>query len=120
LLLITAIPLAVTWESGSPRFDSIGAAWFSYAILVFALFHYLKAIDIGKVGNFSYGLYLYSFPVQQTLTYFFKDSMSGWLLVLYACAATLPLASLSWLVIEKPALQLKRPGTRPLHAQPST
>ena len=115
-LLITAIPLAMTWKAGNPWFDVIGAAWLCYAILVFAFFHYFKSIDIGKIGDFSYGLYLYSFPVQQTLIYFFKDSMNGWLLALYACAATLPFAVLSWYFIEKPALQLKRTGTRPLQA----
>jgi peptidoglycan/LPS O-acetylase OafA/YrhL len=115
-VLMTAIPLIATWQAGNPWFDVIGAAWFCYTILVFAFLRYFKTVDIGKIGDFSYGVYLYSFPVQQTLIHFFKDSMNGWLLVFYACAITLPLAALSWYIVEKPALKFKRldiPPPRP-------
>ncbi len=106
-MAISVIPLAIMWKAGNPWFDVIGAVWFCYAILVFGFFQYFKFIDIGRVGDFSYGIYLYAFPVQQTLIYFFKNSLNGWLLVFFATAVTLPLAMISWYLVEKPALKLK-------------
>jgi peptidoglycan/LPS O-acetylase OafA/YrhL len=113
--LALVIPITITWKAGNPWFDVIGAAWFCYATLVFSFSRYFKFIDIGRIGDFSYGIYLYSFPVQQTLIYFFKGWMNGWLLVLFATAVTVPLAMLSWYFVEKPALQLKSARTSLQH-----
>jgi len=57
------------------------------------------------VGDLSYGLYLYSFPVQQTLMYYFDfDSFA---LLCYTLPITGFMAFLSWNLIEKPALKYK-------------
>ena len=88
--------------------DVIGAATLGYSILVFAFFRHFRSIDVGRIGDYSYGVYLYAFPVQQSLIYFFKNSMTAWQLVLYSLSLTLVLAAVSWHVIEKPALRLKR------------
>jgi len=59
-----------------------------------------------SVGDFSYGIYLYGFPVQQTLIHFFKLSPLGVLAV--AMPITILLAALSWFLIEKRALGIKQ------------
>lgn len=107
ILVISAAFLAITWKTGNPWFDVAGAICICYAILIFGFFKYFKFIDIGRAGDFSYGIYLYAFPVQQTLIYFFKNSLNGWLLVLFATAVTVPVAVISWYLVEKPALRLK-------------
>jgi peptidoglycan/LPS O-acetylase OafA/YrhL len=61
----------------------------------------------GRYGDFSYGLYIYAFPVQQTLVALFP----GWGRSEHfpaAYAATLLCAVLSWRFIEAPALSLKK------------
>jgi len=61
----------------------------------------------GHFGDLSFGVYIYAFPVQQTLIWLYKDRLS-WLTLLAACVAvTLGLAWLSWHAVEKWALQLK-------------
>ena len=109
-LLAIALPvlLALAWKAGNPWIDVIGAATLGYSILVFAFFRHFKLIDVGRIGDYSYGVYLYAFPVQQSLIYYFKNSMNAWQLVLYSLSITLMLAAVSWHVIEKPALKLKR------------
>lgn len=59
-----------------------------------------------KVGDLSYGIYIYGFPVQQTLEYFFKlDYLQ---LMILGLAISFILAYISWHFIEAKALQLKK------------
>ncbi len=61
----------------------------------------------GKYGDFSYGIYIYAYPVQQTLIYFLGADLGTPLLALLSFAGTLPLAVLSWYLVEKKALAFK-------------
>ncbi len=63
-----------------------------------------------KIGDLSYGVYIYAFPVQQTLMHFFKLSYLP--LMLWGTIVTLPFAFLSWHLVEKKALGLKYKLTR--------
>jgi peptidoglycan/LPS O-acetylase OafA/YrhL len=61
----------------------------------------------GRYGDFSYGLYIYAFPVQQTLVALFPTwGLSPHLVAAYP--ATLLCAVLSWRFVEAPALSLKK------------
>lgn len=57
------------------------------------------------VGDTSYGIYIYSFPVQQTLMYFFK--LDPVLLMIITLPLSFLLGYISWHLIEKKALQHK-------------
>ena len=59
-----------------------------------------------KIGDPSYGIYLYAFPLQQILIYFFKPS-TFWLFVMSSIGAFV-FGYFSWILIEKKALSLKR------------
>jgi len=66
-------------------------------------------------GDVSYGLYLYHYPIMQTLctgSFHFAAPVTIFGVTL---AATLPMAWLSWVLVERPALSLKR---KTLHAVP--
>jgi peptidoglycan/LPS O-acetylase OafA/YrhL len=56
--------------------------------------------------DLSYGIYLYSFPIQQLIVAS-MNKVSPWPLSFLAIPPTLILASLSWYAIERPALALK-------------
>jgi len=59
-------------------------------------------------GDYSYGIYLFGFPIQQTLVHFLpSDYRTGWLVLMLGFPLTLGFAMLSWNCIEKPVLQLK-------------
>ena len=61
----------------------------------------------GRFGDFSYGLYIYAFPVQQTLIALFPSwHRLEHFVVTYM--ATLSFAILSWRLVEAPSLSLKK------------
>lgn len=80
---------------------------FGYAALVFA-FRAPEAVTRFSAGlpDLSYGIYIYAFPVQQAIVAsgLGTTPMSNLLLTL---VVTVPLAALSWYLVEKPALKLK-------------
>lgn len=59
-----------------------------------------------KIGDLSYGIYLYAFPVQQTLMHFFP--LSPIQLTIFSFVITVLFAYLSWHFVEKKALALKK------------
>ena len=59
----------------------------------------------GKFGDMSYGIYIYSFPIQQTLMYFFK--MNTYTLMFTSVLLSITFGFLSWHWIEKRALKYK-------------
>lgn len=59
-----------------------------------------------KIGDLSYGIYIYGFPVQQTLMYYFKLNYLE--LMIYSMIVSYFFAYFSWHLIEKKALKLKR------------
>lgn len=62
----------------------------------------------GKAGDFSYGLYIFSFPIQQLLMHWTGGQLGLIAFMALGFTASLALAVLSWHLIELPALRLKR------------
>lgn len=58
-------------------------------------------------GDYSYGIYLYAFPIQQTYVWLFPEHRVWWLEAAAALAAVSIFAAFSWHVVEKPFLQLR-------------
>ena len=61
----------------------------------------------GRFGDLSYGVYIYAFPVQQTIFWLYKDELGWWALMAVVVAITVLLAFASWHLVEKPALRYK-------------
>ncbi|WP_052182660.1 acyltransferase [Rhizobium sp. YS-1r] len=58
-------------------------------------------------GDYSYGIYLYSFPVQQTVAHLFPSHREWYFNIALSLPLTLLLAVFSWHAAEKHALKLK-------------
>jgi peptidoglycan/LPS O-acetylase OafA/YrhL len=104
--LVSFILLALSAKTG----------YFSYAFTVFGtyLIFYLafetrlNLHNFGKNGDFSYGIYIYAFPFQQIITHLFKNQLTPLENFLLAFPFTLLFAILSWHLVEKNALKLKK------------
>jgi len=78
----------------------------AYTVLVAAYHPWLKWRAFNRVGDYSYGLYVYAFPVQQTILSRLPGLSPAELFAL-SFLATLALAAASWHGLEKPALGLR-------------
>ncbi|MCH8621177.1 acyltransferase [Undibacterium sp. TS12] len=92
----------------------LSARWFALAYYLFVayLLLYLAFVPTGKIrainklGDYSYGVYIYAFPVQQALVAMYPGisilNMACW-----STLITLLFAAASWHIIEQPSLQKK-------------
>jgi peptidoglycan/LPS O-acetylase OafA/YrhL len=92
---------------------SFGEPWFRYVYplawtyFLFWLAYRTPFLNIDeRIGDCSYGIYIYAFPIQQ-LTAFLTPSGTPYTNMIISTAVVIPMALLSWKYIEKPALALK-------------
>jgi peptidoglycan/LPS O-acetylase OafA/YrhL len=84
--------------------------WFTltvaYGTLVLAYHPRIQWRAYNRVGDYSYGLYVYAFPIQQTIIARVPGLTSIELFAM-SFAVTLAVAAVSWHALERPALALK-------------
>lgn len=84
---------------------------FSYLLICLCYFFPLKNLG-EKIGDISFGIYLYHWPVRLTLQMLgFQQELGLWSFLLLNIACTLPLAFLSWNFVEKRFLAHKKRDT---------
>ncbi len=74
-----------------------------FIIYIAYRFMFLKVFN--NMGDYSYGIYIYSFPIQQ---FFVTIDIPFMTYVFLSCSITLCMAFLSWHLIEKKALSCKK------------
>jgi peptidoglycan/LPS O-acetylase OafA/YrhL len=79
----------------------------AYPIMYLATTRAIRLPDVRPLGDLSYGAYLYGWPVQQTVRALWPG-VAWYELFAVSLAVTLPIAWLSWRLIEEPALRLKK------------
>ena len=77
----------------------------TYILMYLAAYLPIRSFD--RKIDLSYGVYIYAFPVQQTFSLFGLNNLNIAVYCVLALAATLPLAFLSYVAIERPAMKLK-------------
>jgi peptidoglycan/LPS O-acetylase OafA/YrhL len=88
-----------------PNYRLVGAIPLAYAIIVSGALVHNRRLRLRT--DLSYGVYIYAFPIQQLLVICGLASLNPFVFTIIAAIATLPLAGLSWFVVEKPAMSLK-------------
>jgi peptidoglycan/LPS O-acetylase OafA/YrhL len=80
----------------------------TYFVLWAALQPHLRFDRFARYGDFSYGIYLYAFPIQQGLIALFGPHLSALTLFLSATALSFAAGFLSWHLVEKWFLSVRR------------
>lgn len=102
-LVVSLVLAVVGW------FHIVAALPFAYVILYLGTSTRFARVNFPN--DYSYGTYIYAFPVTQVLALInieMNSPMPAWLFCTLAVLATAPLAWASWHVLEKPAMSLKR------------
>ena len=90
----------------------IQSLFVGYAVLCCGFLTARRGAISGTWPDYSYGMYIYAFPVMMLLAAAFTFSHHGWLALANAMA-TLPLAMMSWHLVERPVLDHVRRRSRP-------
>jgi peptidoglycan/LPS O-acetylase OafA/YrhL len=106
-----SLPLAITLSIATislKQFSCFGILFqiiLAYWVFVIAYHPKLKFHHFAKYGDFSYGLYVYGWPIEQLAS--MSPDRTQWKTFLIAYPVSLLLAFLSWHLIEKRAITLK-------------
>jgi peptidoglycan/LPS O-acetylase OafA/YrhL len=80
----------------------------SYVIIFIGMVKFPK-VRLIESGDYSYGVYLYGFPIAQAVIFLLPQFRGhGWLVLFVAGPLTFCFAALSWHALERPALSLKK------------
>jgi peptidoglycan/LPS O-acetylase OafA/YrhL len=106
------LAFAICW--GASRLESISAFYsfieafaLGYGVFWFALRPKGGLLHYDRLGDYSYGLYLYAFPVQQLLVWIHPQISFAEMLI-GATIVSLAFAVVSWHLLENPILKLAR------------
>jgi peptidoglycan/LPS O-acetylase OafA/YrhL len=77
-----------------------------YVVIAVAYTNWGKVQRFGRYGDFSYGMYIYAFPIQQSVVGLHRG-IKPWELIVVGLPIIIGVAALSWHGIEKPALRRK-------------
>ena len=109
-LTVTGVCVAFVAMLSVERWPEISraVAWIAipYLVLAFGLARSAAATLLSRLGDWSYGVYIYAFPIQQTVLFLVPD-ISFPLYVAVTVALTLACGAASWHLIEKRALAYK-------------
>ncbi|HWJ75769.1 MAG TPA: acyltransferase [Kaistia sp.] len=105
-LVAIAIVGNPSWQD-NPIIWAVTAPLFAYVAVWLGLSAWF-ALPILAGLDYSYGIYLFGFPVQQTLIHFLPGISNYGVFFVISAVPTIILAALSWHFVEKPALGLKR------------
>ncbi len=109
VVLGLALILVLSYKTSA--FHIVFAVFVSYVTLVMAYAAPRMSAWYRRHGDFSYGLYIYAFPVQQFIVHSVPGIAPLWLMSAAFPAAML-FAIASWYLIERPSLELSKRLTR--------
>lgn len=106
LLLVSLATLLIT--ALKPHWFNVAVPIFGSYVLFFIAFNpRVRLQRFARYGDFSYGMYLFAFPVQQLLVRYFGAELTPYRLFFVAFPLSLVCAVLSWHFVENPCLLLK-------------
>jgi peptidoglycan/LPS O-acetylase OafA/YrhL len=109
LAALCAVLLFVAgWKQHPMILPDMAAIVGPYLMLWLAYQRHVRVPRFGRFGDFSYGMYIYAFPIQQLAAHIFYPDVRAWKIFVLSYPIILALSILSWHLVERPALRLRR------------
>ncbi len=106
-LVLLGLCAAAAAAHGTAVFEPVFVVALVYGVFAFG-FRYGRPLHVyNRLGDYSYGMYIYAFPTQQLMVHWFGP-MTPARNVALAFPVALAAAILSWVLIERPALAMVR------------
>lgn len=104
---LVAVSAVVVAMGGTllPHYRLLGGIPLAYAVIASGALIRNKRMRLRT--DLSYGVYIYAFPIQQLLVICGVGELNTLVYAWIVTLATLPVATLSWFLVEKPAISLK-------------
>lgn len=103
--LVGVSAVIVLAASMLPDYRIVGAIPLAYIVIVSGALTKKQRLNLRT--DLSYGMYIYAFPAQQLLAVCGLTGLNPMLFFVCSTIATLPLAAMSWFLVEKRAMSLK-------------
>ncbi len=108
IIVITLVTLSALCLRYFPKgYETVASIALAYSLFWFAYVQSNTLKLFNTIPDFSYGIYIYAYPVQQSLIYW-KPSLSPWQHIPLAWAVTLCFAIISWYSIEARSIALNK------------
>jgi len=104
MLVAGAVLIGCMFQMRTAQFGLALLGGYCLFALAFSQFAFLKKFQ--KIPDISYGVYLYGWPCQKLLVWYFPQ-ISPWTLFFAATASSFVLGWISWKCVEAPFLKLK-------------
>lgn len=102
--VLAMLVLCAALSYGTANYEIAFGAMIAYGVLWFA---FTKKIELPRfVHDYSYGIYLYGWPIEQIIHYVQPD-LGPYKMVLIALPTAWLAGAISWLFIEKPSMRMK-------------
>jgi peptidoglycan/LPS O-acetylase OafA/YrhL len=95
---------------GHPWFHELFILTWAYGIFYLGFLKFKPLFAYNRIGDYSYGTYIYAYPMEQAIASLFKGSTPVLIMTL-SLPPTILLAVLSWHLIEGPALAKRLTAT---------
>ncbi|MFT8675233.1 acyltransferase family protein [Acetobacter sp.] len=108
--LLMLLLLASYLSYGTPNFDIFTGAFIAYGVVMVG---YARKLPLPRwIEDYSYGIYIYGWPIQQLVRHYFPD-IGPYRLTVISLILSWAAGVISWHILEKPILHLK-PKYKPM------
>lgn len=101
---LAAIVISFGWTNSV---DAVLPLAGTYLLFYLAFHPSIRLWHFARYGDFSYGIYLYGWPVQAVIAYYFRSQLTPFSFFISSWVIAGILAVLSWHLVEKPFLKMK-------------
>jgi len=114
--IVSAVAYALLLYASTRVGEDLASMFVAYITVYLGLALIVPNLPVLALADYSYGIYLYGYPVQQVVAELLPQQRIWYVNFLLSVALTIPIAAASWHFVERPVMQRKKPILRTVAA----